>query len=147
MSGYYLNPGIPTPVPANDGLDKPYWAGLMREKLMLQKCSACHRWQWEPEWICHHCLSFDIDWAETTPKGRIYSWERNWHPAHPALKDQGPYLVVLVELPEAGSVRIVGNLLGDPMQKMKIGAEVKGVFEHHRDATPAFTLLQWLVVN
>ena len=30
------------------------------------------------------------------------SWERAWHPVHPALKDHGPYIVVLVELPDAG---------------------------------------------
>jgi uncharacterized protein len=38
---------------------------------------------------------------------------------------------------------MVGNLLGDPMQEVRIGAEVNGEFEHHPDASPAFSLLQW----
>jgi hypothetical protein len=38
---------------------------------------------------------------------------------------------------------MVGNLLGDPMQPVQIGAEVTGVFEHHTDAKPAYSLLQW----
>lgn len=143
MSETYLNPGIPAPMPMGDGLDKAYWEGLAQEKLVLQKCGDCHHWQWGPEWICHQCLSFNIGWEETPPKGRIHSWERNWHPAHPAVKEQGPYLVILVELPGADNVRVVGNLLGDPMQDVPIGAEVEGVFEHHRDAEPPFTLLQW----
>jgi hypothetical protein len=50
---------------------------------------------------------------------------------------------VLVELPAAGHVRMVGNLLGDPMQEVRIGAAVTGVYEHHPDAAPAYSLLQW----
>ena len=61
----------------------------------------------------------------------------------PALKDQGPYLVVLVELPGADNVRVVGNLLGDPEADVVIGSEVRAVFEHHGEAEPPFTLLQW----
>ena len=76
-------------------------------------------------------------------EGIIYSYERVWHPVHPALKDQGPYLIVLVELPQADGVRLVGNLLGDPHRAVVIGAPVTAVFEHHRDAEPPFTLLQW----
>jgi uncharacterized protein len=50
---------------------------------------------------------------------------------------------VLVELPHAGGVRIVGNLLGDPMQTITIGADVEGIFEHHVEADPQYSLLQW----
>jgi len=147
VSGYYLKTGIPTPAPMNDGLDKPYWDGLAQNKLILQQCKSCKKWQWTPEWICRHCHSFDMGWSEVAPKGRLFSWERNWHPAHPALKDQGPYLVVLIEIPQAGNVRLVGNLLGDPMQKVKIGTEVEAVFEHHKDAEKPYTLLQWKVAG
>ena len=64
-----------------------------------------------------------------------------------ALQGHGPYLVVLVELPDAGNVRMVGNLLGDPMQDVAIGAEVEGVFEHHEDAAPPYSLLQWRCIQ
>lgn len=77
------------------------------------------------------------------PRGRIFSWERVWHPVHPALKERGPYLVVLVELPEAGGVRMLGNLLGDAMQEVPIGARVEGIFEHHRATENPYSLLQW----
>ena len=49
----------------------------------------------------------------------------------------------MVELPHAGRVRMVGNLLGDPLQQVRIGAEVQGVFEHHPEASQPYTLLQW----
>ena len=139
----YLPPGLPQPVPSPDGLDRPYWDGLLRNTLVLQRCADCHSWQWGPEFVCHACLSDNMTWQDTRAEGTIYSFERVWHPVHPALREHGPYVVVLVELPEAGKVRVVGNLLGDPHQDVRIGAAVRGVFEHHADAGRPFALLQW----
>ena len=139
----YLPGGLPIPVPEPDGVSAPYWDGLREGVVRVQRCAHCGTWQFGPEWICHGCLAFDPAWVEVEPAGLIYSWERIWHPAHPALRSHGPYLAVLVELPQAGRVRMVGNLLGDPMQEVRIGAEVQGVFEHHPDATPPYSLLQW----
>ncbi len=82
--------------------------------------------------------------AKALRQGRIYSWERVWNPAHPALKDALPYLVVLVELSDGDGIRMVGNLLGDPKQEVRIGAEVEAVFEDHPEHQ--FTLIQWAMV-
>ena len=117
----YLPEGLPRPVPEPDGLSAPYWEGTRRGELRVQRCRACRAWQWGPEWICHACLSFDLAWEAIEGRGTIYSWERVWHPVHPALKDAGPYIVVLVELPHAGDIRMLGNLLGDPQQEVRIG--------------------------
>lgn len=143
----YLPEGLPAPMPVADGLDAPYWRGIKENKLLVQRCKACKTWQWGPEWVCHKCHSFDIGWEEVAPTGRIYSWERAWHPVHGALKDHGPYIVVLVELPQAGNIRMIGNLLGDPKQDIKIGSDVSAVFEHHPNAKIPFTLVQWRVAK
>ncbi len=142
----YLPDGLPIPTPESDGLSAPYWNGLRREELIVQRCKDCQTWVWGPEWICHNCHSFDLDWETVEGKGRIYSWERVWHPVHPALKGHGPYIIVLVELPDAGNVRMIGNLLGDPEQDIEIGAAVEVVYEHHADADPPFTLAHWKLV-
>ena len=139
----YLPAGLPRPVPETDGLDVPYWDGTRRGELCVQRCGGCGGWQWGPEWLCHRCLGFDLQWVAVAPHGRIYSWERAWHPVHPALRGRGPYIVVLVELPHAGGIRMVGNLLGDPQQEVTIGAPVEAVFEPHDEAAPPFTLVQW----
>lgn len=146
-NAYYLPVGLPAPAPANDGLDKPYWEGTRAHKLMVQRCNQCKQYQWGPEQICNHCHSFDLGWAEVAGTGRIYSYERIWHPVHPALKERGPYLVVLVELPQAGNVRMVGNLLGDAKQEVIIGSAVEAVYEdHNEDPKNPFTLVQWKLV-
>lgn len=145
MSATYLPAGLPIPVPQADGLDTPYWQATRRGALVVQRCGRCGTWQWGPEWLCHACRAFDMTWVEVEPTGVIYSWERPWHPVHPALKGHGPYIVVLVELPRAGNVRMIGNLLGDPAQAVTIGAGVEAVFEPHDEAEPPYTLVQWKV--
>jgi len=45
-----------------------------------------------------------------------------------------PYIVAVIELPDAGNVRMVGNLLGDPMQNPPFDVAVEAVFEDHPDA-------------
>jgi uncharacterized OB-fold protein len=142
----YLPDGLPIPIAEPDGLSAPYWAALRRSRLMVQRCSRCSTWQFGPEWICHCCHAFDPEWTEIDPHGRIFSWERVWHPSHPVLKQHGPYLAVLVEIPHAGGVRMVGNLLGDPMQTVSIGTPVEGVFEHRSDSNPPYSLLHWRIV-
>jgi uncharacterized OB-fold protein len=135
----YLPEGMPLPAPAPDGVDAAFWEGTRQHKLLVQRCQACGTFQFGPEWICHRCRSEKMGWHECSGKGKVYAFERVWHPVHPALKERGPYLVVLVELPDAGNVRMVGNLLGDPHQGVKIGDAVEVVWEDHGDVT----LVQW----
>jgi uncharacterized OB-fold protein len=49
----------------------------------------------------------------------------------------------VVELPAAGNIRMLGNLLGDARQRVEIGAPVQAVFEPHDDAKVPYTLVQW----
>ena len=141
----YLNSGLPIPVASPDGLDAPFWEAAARDVLMLQVCEDCGYHQWGPEWVCHQCHSENVSFKEIEPRGKIYSYERVWHPVHPALKEQGPYLIVLVEFPNYTQARMVGNLLGDPEQEVVIGSSVEAVFEHHADDDPPYTLVQWQI--
>jgi hypothetical protein len=55
------------------------------------------------------------------------------------------YVVVLVEIPHAANVRMIGNLLGDPRHEIRIGAPVEAIFEPHDDAKLPYTLVQWKI--
>ena len=138
----YLPAGLPAPrLDASEGA--AYWSGLAQRRLLVQRCSSCGVWQAGSECICHACLAFDPVWTEVTTRGRVYSWQRVWQASHPALRERVPYLVVLVELFDAQPVRMVGNLLGDPLQRVRIGMTVHGVFEMHGRGDEAYGLLQW----
>jgi uncharacterized protein len=141
-----LPAGLPRPTAAADGLEAPFWEGTRSHELRIQRCQDCGRWQWGPEWLCHHCLSFAVGWEAIAPSGVLYGWERVWHPTHPALRDAVPYRVALVELPQAGGVRVIGTLLGDPGEEPAIGSAVEAVFEDHDDVDDPYTLVQWRTV-
>ncbi len=139
---FYMPEGLPEPVPAADGLDADYWAGVAADELRVQQCRACGNRQF-PEWICHACHSFDLGWVPVRPRGTIYSWARVHNPSHASVVEALPYLFVVVELADAPAVRMIGNLLGDSAQEVEIGTPVDAVFEHHE----RFTLVQWQVAS
>lgn len=136
---YILPAGVFPVLSAPGDLDWPHWEAARREVIAIQQCTACQRFQWGPEVMCHHCLSSELTFAPVSTTGRIYSWERVWHPIRAELAPACPYVTVLVEVPEAPGVLLIGNLVGDPREPVTIGSAVEAVFEHHED----YTLVQW----
>ena len=135
----YLPAGLPIPEPMRDGLDATFWEGLRDHRLVVQRCAACGvRW-FPPEWLCPKCRSLDFAWDEMGATGRIFTWTRVWHPTHPALTDTCPYVAVVVELDDDRRIRLVGNLVADPLAEVVIGAPVEAVFEDAENVT----LVQW----
>ncbi len=148
MNATVLPPGLPRPAPSVEGLGQAFWEGATRHVLCLQRCQDCRTWQGAPELICRHCGSYrlgDEELADT--RGVLYSWQRVWYPVHPALKDAVPYVVVLVALPQAPGVRLVGNLVNDPGGPLPIGAALEAVFEDHHNADAEYTLIQWRLMS
>jgi uncharacterized OB-fold protein len=123
----YLPPELPRFVPGRD--DRPWWDALRRHELVIQRCAACGAWRHPPAPVCASCRSAETRWERVQGRGRIYSYTIIHHPVHPALADRVPYNVVLVELPEAGGVRLLSNLVDVPAEDVRIGLEVEVVFE------------------
>src|SRR5260370_19952141 len=141
----YLPAGMPMPDPARSGsFHHGFWEAARTHELVVQRCRSCSNFQFGPEEICYQCHGFDLQWERVEPSGRIFSWERIWHSSNPALKDALPYVVVLVELPQAGNVRMLGNLLGDPKREPPISGKVEAGFRDHHQG---FTLVQWRLVQ
>ena len=130
------------PVPMPGGTDQPYWDGAANHELRIQKCSGCGTYQFPPDEICATCQRFDPEWVAVKPTGRIFGWTRVWH-AVGGLKEAVPYLVVLVELDEAPGIRMLGNVVGDGMQELRVDQPVEAVFEDHEREGIAYTLVQW----
>ena len=142
-AGPYLPSVLGIPVPLPSGLDLPFHQGLAAHQLVLQRCGSCGEWQWPAEVLCYRCRSFAMQWAATAAEGTLFTWTRVWHPAREGLEDAVPYVVAVVEIPAAGGVRLVGNLIGDPLRPPVIGERLRGVFEDHQVAGEAYTLLHW----
>jgi uncharacterized protein len=131
--------------PAGDGLDTPHWEGLRAGELRLQRCSGCSSWIWAPRPMCPSCHGMDFDWPAVEPVGTVFSWTRTWQPFAPEVSGHLPYLVLLVELPDAGRRRVLGVAAGGDVEDgggVAIGRQVKGEIEAPSDEG-RWPLVRW----
>lgn len=128
--------------PSPDGLDAPHWEGLRAGVLQLPQCTECQAWVWSPRPICPHCHSFEMGWQQVEPVGTVYSWTRTWQPFTPESTGHLPYVVVLVELPEAGGRRVMGVLAHADGLTPAIGTPVRGRIEQPPD-DGHWPLIRW----
>lgn len=101
----------PRVVPAETELTEPYWAAAREGVIAVQQCSSCeHMWH-PPAPVCPRCRTASFRWVRTAGTGRLYSYTRVEHAAHPAVAGALPYSVALIELDEGP--RVLCGLLDD----------------------------------
>jgi uncharacterized OB-fold protein len=124
----------PLPVPTPE--TRPFWDGVRRHELLLQRCCACGTHVFYPRAACPRCLSADLEWRRASGRGTLHTFTvvhrgaRNF-PLGP------PYVIAIVALDEGP--RLMTNLVGvepDPA-RIDIGMRVEVAFD---DVTPDATL-------
>ena len=136
----------PLPGPAIDADSAPFWEGLRAHKLLVQQCSSCGRLRFPPRAICANCHSRESRWSTASGHGRVLSWITTHEIAHPAFRDQLPYITLCVELVEQAGLTMYGNLQRsreqvEPAAPVVHRLPVQAAFE---DTADGFTLLQWI---
>ena len=135
----YMPKGMP--LPATNEIDsREWWAYCKRHQLVIQRCADCGTFRHPPAPLCYNCQSFRFLWHQVSGKGVVYSYMICHHPVHPTLKERVPYNIVLVELPDSGHIRLVGNLIDCPNEEIQIGMPVEVIWE---DIADDVTLPQW----
>jgi len=76
--------------------------------------------------MCANCSGCSFSWVEGDGEGRVYTYVVAHRAFHPSFEDRVPYILVVVDV--APGVRILGNLLGTPPEKVKIGMPVSVEF-------------------
>jgi uncharacterized OB-fold protein len=139
------------PLPATDDLqDAPFWQATLRGELAVQSCGQCGKLRFPPRPMCPACQSFENTWKPMSGKGKIWSYVIPHPPLLPSFAKLVPYNVIVVELDEDPTIRMVGNLVQsaegeineiDP-HTIRIGAPVRVVF--HRAAEDVM-LPRWVL--
>ena len=113
--------------------------------LTLQRCQSCGRVQHPPEEVCTSCQGSGFDDFVSAGLGRVESVAVVHHPVHPALADRVPYAIVLVSVADAPGLLITGNVVGTAPEAVRIGDEVRVVFERATDPSngQVFQIPQW----
>ncbi len=131
---------FPYPIPEYG--TEPYWQACNAERLVMQRCTACHKFRWHPAPLCVHCAHDAYDWAPLSGRGRVHTWTVITHPVHPAAVALVPYVVVEVELAEQANLRMLSNLIDCDPQAIQFGAAVTLAFTQHPNGQklPVFRL-------
>jgi len=141
ITSSYFPTGMPQPDP-DDPVSAGHWAACAEGRFTVQRCRDCDTAQHPPELNCHHCHGFDLHWVDAAPAGRaatgpttgkVWSHVTPAHPAHPALKDHGPYNVSLIQLDDVPEIRVIGNVIDIDPAQVQIGLAVEVVFERTTD--------------
>lgn len=142
-------------LPELDDDSAPFWEACAAGELRVQACSECGRLRFPPRPMCPWCRSFDHGWTAVSGRGRVWSFVVPHPPLLPAYQDLAPYNVIVVELEEDPTVRMVGNLVASEHQpinsvdpySIEIGDPVRVVFAPIDDPSSgggAFTLPRWV---
>lgn len=120
---------MPKQSPIADELDKPFWDACNEERLIIQRCNSCERFQHPPEPSCALCGSVELTWQEASGTGTIYSYAVVYDTPVASLQPDAPFNVAVIELDDAPGVNMLSHLPGTPVDEVPIGARVRLTFE------------------
>ena len=137
---------MPKQSPVANDLDAPFWEGCNQERLVLQHCAACDRFQHPPERACDGCGSpASLEWKEVEGAGTIYSYGVIYDTPIAVLQADQPYNCAVISLDHAPGINMLSHLPGAPVDNVPIGAKVRVFFE----ATPGNgqKVAEWRIVG
>lgn len=123
-----MNDADPTTplVPVVDDHDTAgFFEAAARGELAIRTCADCDSVLHVPVAYCRFCGSNATRWTATSGWGRLHSWTVVTHQVHASYPV--PYTVVLVDLEDRASVRLVGRLPGRP--ELEAGQRMEVWFE------------------
>jgi uncharacterized OB-fold protein len=119
--------------PLAESFEEGFWNGIKQKKLVFQKCPQCGQWLHPPRPLCHKCKNFDLEWVESSGKGKIYRFvvfTREFNPLY-----RTPHEVVLVQMDDE-NVRIISNMVDSDPDEIYIGMPVELDFVQITDDWP-----------
>jgi hypothetical protein len=119
--------------PVAESFEEGFWEAVKQKRLVFQRCKECGAFLHPPRPMCHKCHSYDLEWVESTGKGKIYSWVVFTREVNPLYRV--PFEVVVVEMEEKG-VRFISNMAEGKPEDLYFNMPVEVVFVDINDEWP-----------
>lgn len=126
------------PLPVPSAVSAPFWDGLRKGQLRVQRCSGCGRHIFYPRSLCPHCLSQAPEWVTVSGRGKLYSYTVVRRAFHPAFQEDVPYVYAIVELEEGP--KVTSNVVNCPLEALRVDMPLRAVYD---SVTPEVTLLKF----
>ncbi len=109
-----------------------FLAGAREGRLLIRRCTACHKPHWYPRPVCPFCFG-NTEWEAASGEGVIYSFSIQRKPA--------AYAMAYVTLAEGPTM--MTNIVGCDFDALRIGQKVKVAFSEAEGGgmVPTFTPL------
>lgn len=119
--------------PALNPGDEPYFEAASRGELLVKACNGCGKVHHYPRAICPFCWSADVNWSQSSGRGKIYTYSVTRRGAG------APYCIAYVTLDEGPT--LMTNIVDTDLDDVKIGQRVSVVFKLSENGTsiPMFT--------
>jgi len=119
------------PLPVITDIDKEFWEGVQNNKLLLQRCLDCNRFQFFPRPVCVYCFGTNLSWEKSPGVGTVYAFTLvRWSPIPMFMKEiqeKGkPYVLATIDLDEGA--RIISRIIGCEPEEVKEGMRVEVTF-------------------
>ena len=121
---------IKKPLPQITPLNEPFWNGAKNGKLIMQRCQDCQAWVWCPRPVCGECGGANLQWRELSGRGTVFAFTVIREVVGRALRGFAPdipYVTAWIDLDEGP--RFCSNIIGCPIEDVRIGMPVEVVFE------------------
>ncbi len=114
--------------PALDESNRFFWTSGEDGRLRFLRCQACGYYLHPPSPRCPQCGSRALAPEPVSGRGEVYSFTIN-HQSWDGSTE--PYAIVLVTFPEQEGLRLTSNLVGVPVDDVRIGLPVQVVFQQY----------------
>jgi len=114
--------------PALDDTNRFFWTSGADGHLRFLRCRGCGYYLHPPLPRCPRCGGRDVAPEAVSGRGEVFSYTVN-HQSWDGGTD--PYAIVLVAFPEQEGLRLTSNLVGVPLDEVRIGLPVRVTFERH----------------
>ena len=129
----------PKPVPVINPWARPFWDAAKQGKLVYQRCKDCGTNVFYPRIACINCFSDNLEWVESSGKGRVYTYTVVESNPPSAFISDLPFVIAIVKLEETG-VQMLSNIVDCDPYEVECDMPVEVVFEKLNDeiALPKF---------
>ena len=118
-------------LPATDKDAIAYWTWGKDGKLAIYRCAACRSNVHPPTTFCPYCEERDVAPEAVSGRGRVITFTVNHKQCAPDLPV--PFVLALVAIVEQPDVRLVGNIVGCPVEDVTFDMDVEVFFEKAED--------------
>ena len=123
------------PLPLITDLSKVFYDGCKEHKLLYQQCRECGEVVFFPKKICSGCMSRNLEWKESSGRGKIHSFTVTYAYAPPEFANDTPYALSIITMDEG--FRIMSNIVECDFDELTCDMPVEVVFD---PVTPDITL-------